>query len=205
MPRNYKRKTTRNFTEADIESAVLLVKGGAESLSAESKVAHTTGIPRSTLSRWVNNKSNSNIGSGRKTTIPLETEELLVDRIEFLGDLGWPIDKGQLKFIVSTFIQEMYIQSPFKGNMPGDEWVNLFQKRWMHRLSQRKLEYVTVVRAKGLNDKVLNGFFTMLENLLDTLGIKVMPERFFNLDETGLSLDPKQKVPSVIEALRMHR
>ena len=88
MPRNYKRKTTRNFTEADIESAVLLVKGGAESLSAESKVAHTTGIPRSTLSRWVNNKSNSNFGSGRKTTIPLETEELLVDRIEFLGDLG---------------------------------------------------------------------------------------------------------------------
>ena len=47
MPRNYK-KMTRNFTEADIQSAVLLVKGGVESLR---KVAHATGIPRSTLSR----------------------------------------------------------------------------------------------------------------------------------------------------------
>ena len=34
---------------------------------------------------------------------------------------GWSIDKGQLKFIVSTFIQEMDIKSHFKENMPGDE------------------------------------------------------------------------------------
>ena len=109
---------TRNFTEADIQSAVLVVKSGAESLR---KATHTTGIPRTTLSRWVNNKNSSNFGSGRKTTILFETEKLLVDAIEFKGDLGWSIDKGQLKFIVSTFIQEMDIKSPFKENMPGDE------------------------------------------------------------------------------------
>ena len=40
MPQNYKN-VTRNFTEADIQSAVLLVKSGVESLK---KVAHTTGI-----------------------------------------------------------------------------------------------------------------------------------------------------------------
>ena len=33
---------TRNFTETDIQSAVLLVKSGAESLR---KVTHTTGQP----------------------------------------------------------------------------------------------------------------------------------------------------------------
>ena len=87
------------------------MKSGAESLR---KVAHTTGIPCSTLSRWVNNKNTSNFRSGRKTTIPSKTEELLVDTIEFMGHLGWSIDKGQLKFIVSTFIQEMDIKSPFK-------------------------------------------------------------------------------------------
>ena len=132
------------------------------------KVAYTTGIPCSTLSRWVNNKNTSNFGSGCKTAIPLETEELLVGIIEFMGDLGWPIDKDQLKFIVSTIIQEMDIKSHFKESMPGDEWLNLFQNRWKHCLSQRKPEYVTVARAKGLNQEVLNGFFIMLENLLDT-------------------------------------
>eukprot|EP00794_Sanderia_malayensis_P020959 gene20959-23009_t len=35
-------------------------------------------------------------------------------------------------------------------------------------------------------------FFQMLEKLLDDLGIKDMPERIYNLDETGLSLDPKK-------------
>ena len=53
MPQNYKN-VTRNFTEADIQSAVLLVKSGVESLK---KVAHTTGIPPSTSSRWVNIKT----------------------------------------------------------------------------------------------------------------------------------------------------
>ena len=76
--------------------------------------------------------------------------------------------------------------------MSGDEWLRLFENHWKHHLSQRMPGYVTVARAKGLNVEVLNRFFTMLENLLDTLGIKDMPERFFNLDETGLSLDPKK-------------
>ena len=75
--------------------------------------------------------------------------------------------------------QEMDTKSPFKENMPGDEWLNLFQNLWKHRLSLRKPEYVTVAHAKGLNEEVLNGFFTMLENLLDTLGIKDMSERLF--------------------------
>ena len=73
-----------------------------------------------------------------------------------MGDLGWPIDKGQLKFIVSTFIQQMDIKSPFKENVPGDEWLNLFQNHWKHHVSQRKPEYVTVACAKGLNEEVLN-------------------------------------------------
>ena len=77
--------------------------------------------------------------------------------------------------------------------MSGDEWLRLFENHWKHHLSQRMPGYVTVAHAKGLNVEVLNRFFTMLENLLDTLGIKDMPERFFNLDETGLSLDPKKK------------
>ena len=37
--------------------------------------------------------------------------------------------------------------------MPGDEWLNLFQNRWKHRLSQGKPEYVTVACAKGLMRK----------------------------------------------------
>ena len=80
--------------------------------------------------------------------------KLLVDIIEFVGDLSWPIDKGQLKFIVSAFIQEMDIKSPFKENMPGDERLNLFQNHWKHRLLQRKPEYVTLAFAKGLNGEI---------------------------------------------------
>ena len=46
--------------------------------------------------------------------------------------------------------------------MPGDEWLNLFQNHWKHRLLQKKPDYVTAARAKGLNEEVLKGIFTML-------------------------------------------
>ena len=68
---------------------------------------------------WVNNKNNSSFRSGHKTTIPLQTEELLVDATKLMEDLSWSIDMSQLKFIVATFIQEMGIKSPFKKNKTG--------------------------------------------------------------------------------------
>ena len=60
-------------------------------------------------------------------------------------------------------------------------------------LVTRKARICNCSMCQRSYEEVLNGFFTMLENLLDTFGIKDMPERFFNLDETGLSLDPKKK------------
>ena len=66
------------------------------------------------------------------------------------------------------------------------------RKRWAKELSLCKPEYVTVARAKGLTPTVLDAFFTMFGNLVDDLGIKDKPDRFYNLDETGLSLDPKK-------------
>lgn len=61
MSCSYKKKKTQTFIEEDLYSVVLLVKSATESLR---KLAHTTGIPCTTLSRWVYNKNNSNSGSG---------------------------------------------------------------------------------------------------------------------------------------------
>ena len=117
----------------------------------------------------------------------------MTDATELMGNLGWPIDKGQLKFIAATFIKEMDMKKTFKENMLRDEWLSLFQKHWQHCLSQRKPEYLVVAHAKCLTKEILNEFFTMLGNLLDTLGINNLLAWFFNLDEAGLSLDPKKK------------
>ena len=111
----------RLFYKEDLKNVLSLVKDGEQSLR---KAAQRTGIPRTTLSRWVNNLSK--FGSGRSTAISAETEGLLVEAIEYMGDLGWPNDQGQLKAIVLTFVQKTQLNNPFKNDIPNDKWCESF-------------------------------------------------------------------------------
>ena len=68
-----------------------------------------------------------------------------------MRNLGWPIDQGQLKAIVFTFLQKTKLNNPLKNDTPGDEGCESFQTHWKSQLSQRKPEYVTVACAKRLD------------------------------------------------------
>ena len=43
-----------------------------------------------------------------------------------MGDLGWPIDQGQLKAIVSTFVQKTQLNNSLKNDIPDYEWCESF-------------------------------------------------------------------------------
>jgi len=70
-------------------------------------------------------------------------------------------------------------------NLPGKDWMDLFQKRWAHRISLRKPSCIK--RSRGeVSPKVVREFFSHLEpNLLG-----VPPSRIFNYDETNFRDDP---------------
>jgi len=65
-------------------------------------------------------------------------------------------------FVVKTFLDKTGMSSRFTNNTPGRSWLKSFQVRWNQRLSMRKPEYLTMARAKGLSEKVINGFFPCL-------------------------------------------
>ena len=84
MPCNYVKKV-HVFCNEDLGNAVLLMKDGEQSLS---KVTQRTKIPWVTLSRWVNKKNSSQFGSEHSTAISAKTGALLVETIEYMGDLA---------------------------------------------------------------------------------------------------------------------
>ena len=202
MPSKYVRKTCTSYTKEDLLAAAAAVKKNEGTVTAIAKVFK---IPRQTLadhvkSNWLGTEKRpvkkgrtDHVGAGRPRELTDFSSEYLVHGIQHLGKLGWPLEPGQIPKIVKKFLDLTGQPSRFKNNLPGKDWCRGFLNQYSSQLSIRKPEYVTVARAKGLTQGVLNDFFKILGDLVDELGIRHDPSRFYNLDETGLSLDPKLK------------
>jgi len=199
MPSNYVRKTVTKYSKVDIAKAVEAVRNDSLSIEQASKKFN---IPRTTLqdhvSRVWENKCqklgrSDHVGAGRPKEIDDESERYLVEGLQYLGSLGWPVEAFAVPFIVKNFLDNMGVQRRFKNNLPGREWTRNFLKRNKEEIRKRKPEYVTVARAKGLTTNVLSAFFSMVKEFLDDFGSNFTGRHFYNLDETGLSLDPKRK------------
>eukprot|EP00794_Sanderia_malayensis_P010225 gene10225-11274_t len=109
------------------------------------------GVPKSTISRWASESNRPrSFGPGRPTALSSETEKILVDAVKYLGKLGWPLDIQQIKFIIESFLKCIGENNIFPNNVPRDDWITGFRKRWAKELSLRRPEYVTIARAKGL-------------------------------------------------------
>ena len=76
----------------------------------------------------------------------------------------------------------------FNGScVPGEKWIRNFKKRAEDEISVRKVENLTIKRAKGLSKEVRDSFFLELGDKLDELGIKKQSHGISNLDEIGLT------------------
>lgn len=76
------------------------------------------------------------------------------------------------------------------NGMAGKDWVKAFLSRHSD-LTVRSPEPTSGARAMGFNRVAVGKFFALLNQILDTYGIK--PDRIFNCDETGVSVNPKHQ------------
>jgi hypothetical protein len=133
------------------------------------------------------------IGAGAPTALPESVESYLVEGIILAAELGWPLNRNDIKNVVSSYCMLMKLSDTFKSGTPGDDWMSAFQGRWKAKLSVRAAETLTKPRAAGLTREVLDMFYERFENKLDELNIKNHRGRIFNLDETGLSTKADSK------------
>ena len=175
------------------------MRNGNESIR---KVAERFKIPRTTLQDHLNNvwmtrvqviERVSHIGAGQLKEINEEMEKYLVHGIQYLGSIGWLLEVGDISKVIKLFLDNARMNKRFKDNIPEKDWVRSFLKRHKSEISKRKPEYVTTACVKGLTSQVLTSFFVLVENFQAKLEMELDGSKFYNLDETGLSLDPKMK------------
>ena len=189
MPRQHQRKTTTNY---DPTKKGEIVEEALNSPQSICSIAKKYNVPKTTLLRWVKNPT-AKTGSGGTTVLSQHEEELLATAIAYLARYGFPQDRTDIIDMTESFVTNMRRVNPFKDNRPGIDWVRGFEKRQKKVLTRRKPELLTTNRAEALTQKTVDLFFKNYTEVLEANGLKESPHRIFNLDETGLTTDPRSE------------
>lgn len=187
MPRTYIAKGSKKYSDADLEIAIRKVTEGMTIIKASKDYS----VPYETLRRWVT-KPPSVKGSRGQTALSVDEERLIVEALKFTARCGYPLGRKDVLDMVQSYMNSHPERNtPFKDNRPGPDWARNFEKRWEKEIGKRKPEILTKSRAECLSQHVVDTFFCTYEKVLDEKNFRDHPERIFNLDEVGLSTDPR--------------
>lgn len=152
-------------------------------------------VPQTTLERHVKKKRDTPEYSvkksmGRFTCVFSEVQEAeLVDYLTKMEAQLFGLTITELRDLAFQLAERNKLKHPFGENgKAGIDWVRGFFTRHPN-LSMRRPEATSAARAMGFNKVAVKQFFNHLSNVVDTY--QLTPDRIYNCDETGLTVNPK--------------
>ena len=176
-----KKGSYKQWSEVSMSAAVKAVVQDGISVRRASELYN---IPRSTLADRVTGRVLPGAKSGPPKILTDEEEEELVSFLCRLSDIGYPKTRRQ---VVNLVNQIAISRGRPKISM---SWWDSFRRRYSH-LSLRSASTLSVARAKASDPKCIKRYFDILEETLRENELMDMPTSIFNMDETGMPLDPK--------------
>ena len=155
------------------------VKSGALSINKASK---QYGTPRGTIQNRLKNIHTKSIGPS--TIFSKVEEELFASRVVTLCDLGFPLDKLEIRMMVPAYLtKQKGTVKKFTNNIPGDDWALGFMR--YNGLTNR---IATNIRKKrvSISKEQLKQYFDNIQNELKD----VAQCNIWNYDETNLRDNP---------------
>ncbi len=155
------------------------------------EAARTYGLPPSTLKDRVNGRVAHGTLPGPRSYLTEEEEKSLVEHLIQTAQVGYGKTRKQVIAIVDNVIRE-------KGRMPQNQkkvssgWWRRFMQRHSE-LSLRRGDSTAHVRMDCTSRAVLTKYFALLRTYLDKID---NPALIYNMDESGIPLDPRP--PNVI-------
>ena len=173
--------TYRRWNSESMEKAVKEVELGMPIRQA----CEIFSVPKSSLHDRVSGKVDCKARSGPTPYLSFEEEEELVSFLIQTAKIGYPHTKKQVLALVQRIVEGKGIETTLSNG-----WWERFLRRHP-KLTLKMAVPLSYGRAIATNPDVLNRYFDMLEETLETNGILDDPSRIFNCDETGLPLSPK--------------
>ena len=142
-------------------------------------------VPKSTLHDRISGKVIHGTCSGPERYLTDSEEIGLVKFLHKCCSIGFARSKKQVMALVDEILQK-------KGKTKGvsNGWWESFRKRHPD-LVLRTAEPLSYIRAMCTSEEILDTYFDMLEATLTDNSLLGKPAQIFNIDETGMPLDPK--------------
>ena len=169
------------WSEAAMSKAIGAVS--QENMSVR-RASELYNIPRSTLADRITGRVQPGAKSGPPKILTDEEEEELVSFLCRLSDIGYPKTRKQVVDLVN---QIAITRGRTEISM---SWWDSFRRRYSH-LSLRSASTLSVARANASDPQRIEHYFDILEETLRENGLMDTPASIYNMDETGMPLDPK--------------
>ena len=141
-------------------------------------------VPKSTLHDRISGKVIHGTCNGPERYLTDTEESSLVKFLHKCCSIGFARSKKQVMALVNEIVQKKG-----KAKAVSSGWWESFRKRHPD-LVLRTAEPLSYVRAVCTSDEILDTYFDMLEATLTDNGLVGKPVQIFNMDETGMPLDP---------------
>ena len=151
------------------------------------QAAKMYGVPPSTLKDRLSGRVVHGTKPGPVPYLSAKEEEELEEYIVEACILGYGKTRRQIKVIAEKVAVEKNLLRKVRIT---DGWCNRFLKRHP-KVALRSGDATAHVRMNAVTSDKLKNYFALLSEVLESNDFINHPERVYNMDETGIPLDPK--------------
>ena len=169
-----------------------VMNGSADSINA---AARGHGVPPTTLKNRLSGRVVHGTNPGPVPYLSHYEEQELTEYLTQANTVGYGKTRHQIKVIAQRVAVDKGV---LRSSRISDGWWRRFLQRHPD-LSLRSGDSTGYVRMNAMNEENLKQYFSLLDSVLEDNNLKAHPEQIYNMDETGLPLNPK---PPKVVALR---
>ena len=171
----------KQWTENQMKTAIKAGKSGVN------RAAMDHGIPATTLKDRLSGRTKENSRSGPSRYLNENEENELSIFVKDCASIGYGKTRKEVMRIVETHAKD-------KGLLRKDSITQRWWRNFVSRqgdLALRKGDNTAHVRKDAINSETINHYFDLLEDTLKENGLMHSPSQIYNVDESGMPLDPK--------------
>lgn len=172
----------REWNTDKMEKAIEAVHNGTLSIR---RAAEVYNIPKSTLHDRISGKVVQGASSGPEPYLTVTEETELVQFLTKCASMGFARNKKQIFDIV-----DRVLESKGKNVKVSNGWWQSFRNRHPNMVL-RTSEPLSYIRAVSSSPDIINHYFDLLESTIVDNNLLGKASQIFNMDETGMPLDPK--------------
>ena len=166
------------------ESLKYAVKAHFEDKMSIGRAAEQYGVPKTTLYDRIKGRTVEDGHSGPRRYLTDEEESTLVSFIKNCAEIGCGKSRSQVLSIVQRVVDIKGLEVKVSGG-----WWDSFRRR--HKdITLRSAEKLSYIRSIASSPDILDRYYDLLQTTLEQNDLLEKPCQIWNLDESGMPLDP---------------